>query len=135
MNVSDMRISHGRAPERPSERPPEGNFTGTVWTDTVLSRADGMSVVTVVFQPAARTRWHTHEIAQVLFITHGQGYVRTRDGVGAMVRAGDVIHFVPGEEHWHGAGPDTFLAHTALSIGATILLEEVAEDEYAQALE
>ena len=129
-----MRISHGRAPDRPSERPPEENFTGTVWSDTVLSRADGLALVTVMFHPAARTRWHTHELGQVLFVTHGEGYVQTRDGAGAVVRSGDIVHFVPGEEHWHGAGPDTVLVHTALSIGATVLLQDVTEAEYAQAI-
>ena len=129
-----MRISPGRAAGQPSERPPEENFTGTVWSDTVLSRADGLVVVTVMFEPESRTRWHTHESGQVLFVTHGEGYVTTRDGVGAVVRPGDVVHFAPGEEHWHGAGPDTVLVHTAISIGATVLLGAVTDAEYAHAV-
>ena len=129
-----MRISPGRAPGQPSERPPEENFTGTVWSDVVLTRVDGVAVGTVMFDPEARTRWHTHESGQVLFVTHGEGYVQIRDGLGAVVRPGDVIHFAPGEEHWHGARPDTVLVHTAVSIGATVLLGEVTDVEYASAV-
>ena len=57
--------------------------------------------------PRARTYWHRHADGQVLYVTHGQGRVRSRDGSGGTIAAGDVIHFAPGEEHWHGAAPDS----------------------------
>ncbi len=101
----------------------------------MLSRADGLAVGTVMFDPTSRTRWHTHESGQVLFVTHGEGYVQTRDGSAAVVRPGDVVHFAPGEEHWHGAGPHTILVHTAVSIGATLLLEQVTDAEYGLAVD
>ena len=123
-----MRIAPGREPGTPSIRP--DTFTGTVWSDTLLSREDGLVVLAVMFNPRARTRWHTHDSGQVLFVTHGSGLVATRHGVQAMVRSGDVVHFGPGEEHWHGAGPHTFLVHTSVSIGVTTLLEEVTDAAY-----
>jgi hypothetical protein len=36
-----------------------------------------------------------------------------------VVRAGDTVWCPPGERHWHGAAPDSFMAHTAISLGTT----------------
>lgn len=124
-----MRIKHGREAEMASEQRSD-TFTGTVWADHVLTGADGAMVLTVVFHPGARTHWHTHERGQILFVTHGRGYVQTRAGEGAWVTAGDVVHFAPGEEHWHGAGPDTYLVHTAVSMAQTSWLVPVTDSEY-----
>ena len=41
----------------------------------------------------------------------------------------------PGEEHWHGAAPDSFVAHTAISLGVTEWREEVPGDRYEKAFE
>jgi quercetin dioxygenase-like cupin family protein len=127
-----MKINRGREAGSPSEQR-TATFTGTVWADPVLSGAEGVNVVAVTFQPAARTHWHRHEAGQILFVTHGRGYVQTRGGEGAWVAAGDVVHFPAGEEHWHGAGPDTYLVHTAVSLGQTEWLTEVTDDEYGTA--
>jgi len=44
----------------------------------------------------------------------------------------------PGEEHWHGATPDTMLCHDALLVApetgdATTWLEPVTDEQYAAA--
>ena len=39
----------------------------------------------------------------------------------------------PGEVHWHGAAPDAFLSHTAVSLGLTSWEEEVDEGHYRDA--
>ena len=44
----------------------------------------------------------------------GVGLVQARGGEVVVVRPGDVIYTPPGEEHWHGAAPDDFMAHTAI---------------------
>lgn len=31
------------------------------------------------------------------------------------MRPGDTVHTPPGESHWHGAAPDHFMTHLALS--------------------
>jgi quercetin dioxygenase-like cupin family protein len=126
-----MRVVRGREGANPSQRPSK-TFSGEVRADSVLGREDGAMVLTVVFSPGARTHWHSHERGQVLFITHGRGLVCTRDGDRRWVTGGDVVHFPPGEEHWHGAGPDTFMVHTAVSMGATDWLTEVTNAEYVE---
>ena len=56
----------------------------------------------------------------------GQGQtirIRVFEGVGLcqrrgepiqVIKPGDRVFFEPGEEHWHGAAPDRFMAHLAL---------------------
>lgn len=90
-----------------------------------------MRLHTVRFTPCARTAWHSH--GQTLHVTDGIGIVATRDQV-IIMRAGDTVHTPPGEEHWHGALPDRFMAHLAMwedddaTWGA-----RVTDDEYAAA--
>ena len=124
-----MRIAKGRA-AAPSERRSE-TFTGTVWADPVLGPQDEVGVNDVFFAPGARTHWHTHAIGQVLVVTAGEGFVRSRDGAGGRIGPGDVVHIPAGEEHWHGAGPETYLLHRAISLGAATWLEPVSDDDYA----
>ena len=127
-----MRIAPGRASGSESEeRGP--TFTGRVWADPVLAAEGDVGVANVFFEPGARTHWHTHAIGQVLYVTHGAVFVRRRDGVGGPIRAGDVVHIAGGEEHWHGAAPDSYLLHVAISLGAADWLHAVTDDEYAEA--
>jgi quercetin dioxygenase-like cupin family protein len=128
-----MKVNRGRERGATSDRRTE-TFTGEVRGDPVLSRAPEVVVNDVSFAPGARTHWHRHERGQVLLITHGRGYVQTRDGEGSWVEAGDVVHFPPGEEHWHGAGPDTYLVHRAISLGRTEWLDEVRDEDYRRSV-
>ena len=52
------------------------------------------------------------------------------------IQAGDVVLFAPDEKHWHGAGPDTFMVHIAITPaisteGGTDWLEPVADEDYS----
>jgi quercetin dioxygenase-like cupin family protein len=128
-----MKVNRGREPGKPSEqRGP--TFTGTVWADPLLATQDGVMVNAVFFPPGGRTHWHRHERGQVLLVTAGRGYVQVRDGEGTWVAAGDVVHFPPGEEHWHGAGPESYLLHTAVSLGTTEWLEAVSPADYERSV-
>ncbi|HLN14437.1 MAG TPA: cupin domain-containing protein [bacterium] len=128
-----MRINRGREKGTRSKRR-SGTFTGTVWGDEVLTDPNGkVTVGSVFFEPGARTYWHRHTEGQVLYVTHGQGRVRSRDGSGGTIAAGDVVHIAPGEEHWHGAGPDSFMLHHAITIGKSDWLTEVSDEEYNKA--
>ncbi len=125
-----MRIARGRVEGSTSEQR-TATFTGSVWVDPLLGEADGIMVNTVFFEPGARTHWHTHEIAQVLQVSSGRGWLQSRSGEGGELTAGYVAHIPAGEEHWHGAAPDSYLVHVAVSIGRTGWLEPVSDDDYA----
>jgi len=124
-----MRISHGRTGAPSEERGP--TFTGRVWADPVLGAQDGVIVNNVFFEPGARTHWHHHEVAQVLHVTIGQGWVQTRGGSGSPLVPGDTVHIAAGEEHWHGAQPESYVSHLAVSIGETKWLDPVSDADYA----
>lgn len=55
----------------------------------------------VTFRAGERTKFHTHDGVQILYVTHGSGIVATRDEEHE-VSEGDLIAFSPDEEHWHG---------------------------------
>src|SRR3954453_15586730 len=54
-----------------------------------------------------------------LYVTDGIGLVATRDGGVQEIRPGDVVYIEPGEDHWHGATPDRFMAHVAMQEAAS----------------
>jgi quercetin dioxygenase-like cupin family protein len=118
---------------KPSEQR-GATFTGSVWADPVLPGEGGIMVTNVFFEPGARTHWHTHELAQVLQVLAGEGWVQSRDGTGSKLQAGDTVHIPAGEEHWHGAAPASYLLHLAVSVGATDWLDAVTDDDYASAM-
>ena len=45
------------------------------------------------------------------------------------------MHAFAGEEHWHGALPDSFMSHQSIVLGgSTEWLEEVSEQDYLAAV-
>ena len=129
-----MRVAkRGRAGTPAELRGP--TFTGRVWADPVFAAEGGIMVNNVFFEPAARTHWHRHEVAQVLYVLAGEGRVQSRDGTGAQLQVGDTVHIPGGEEHWHGAAAGSFLLHLAVSVGATQWLDAVSDADYASATE
>lgn len=50
------------------------------------------------------------------------------------IRPGDVVWFLPGEKHWHGAEPTTVMSHIAvqenLDGSAVTWMEQVSDDQY-----
>jgi quercetin dioxygenase-like cupin family protein len=127
-----MRIIRGRAPGGISEQR-SATFTGTVWADPVLPTTDGVTVNNVFFTPCSRTYWHRHEHGQILHVTAGSGLVCTRGERPQPLGAGDTVWVPAGETHWHGAGPDTYLLHLAVSLGTTDWHQPVGDDEYGVA--
>ena len=130
-----MRVIRGREADQPSDnRTPTADkattFTGTVWADVLMAGEEGATVNNVWFGPRSRTYWHTHDVGQILQVIAGSGFVVTRDGESEAIRAGDIAWIPAGEEHWHGGSPDSYLLHTATSIGTTRWLDEVSEADY-----
>jgi quercetin dioxygenase-like cupin family protein len=130
-----MEYERGRKDGLPSNVGPKQTFSGHVMQDTLIDDGDKgeIRVYTVIFEPGARTYWHSHGNGQTLLIAGGRGVVETRDGDRRVVGAGDVVWAPPGEIHWHGAAPDSLLSHTAVSLGLTSWAEEVDEDHYRDA--
>jgi quercetin dioxygenase-like cupin family protein len=112
-------------------------FTGTVLLDTIATPQPPSRVgaASVHFTPGARTAWHTHPFGQTIHVTEGVGLCQRRGGPTEVIRAGDTVHFEPGEDHWHGATPDRFMTHLAIQesdeSGSPVAWgEHVTDEEY-----
>jgi quercetin dioxygenase-like cupin family protein len=124
-----MKISRARLADKPSELRGQ-TFTGDVWADPVLPETEGVTINNVFFTPGARTHWHTHERGQVLHVLAGEGRACLRGGSPEVIRAGDVVLFEPGEEHWHGASGTSYMLHLAISLGGHDWLDPVSDEDY-----
>jgi quercetin dioxygenase-like cupin family protein len=109
---------------------PGSQFTGTAIPYVTMAQTDGVTINTVNFAPGARTHWHHHEHGQILQVLAGRGFVAA-NGEVHVIRAGDTVWCPPGEQHWHGAAPDSYLVHTAISLGTTVWSTPVGDEEYA----
>ena len=99
-----------------TQKGPADWFTGDVYIDAVAEVAAPWrtAAALVHFTPGARTAWHTHPIGQTIFVTEGVGLCQREGGQVEEIRPGDRVFFEPGENHWHGAAPDRFMAHIAI---------------------
>ena len=125
-----------RSGTTPSGKGPAEYFTGTVRIDPLFqvgtpARAAG---TWVTFEPGARTAWHTHPLGQNLIVMTGCGLAQRWGGPIEQIRPGDVISFVPGEKHWHGATATTAMTHIAIQEaldGKPVdWMEHVSDEQY-----
>ena len=122
----------------PTAKGPAATFTGDVWVDGVYAgpSLEQARLAVVRFAPCARSHWHSHRLGQVLHILDGTALLGSRDGTVIEAHPGDTIYTAPGEEHWHGAAPDCFMAHLALMEGdgsdepQTVWGEAVTDSDY-----
>lgn len=125
-----------RSGSQPSSKGLEQYFTGVVRIDPLFQAPEParVRVVSVTFEPGARTAWHTHPLGQILIVTAGCGLVRRWEGSIEEIRPGDVVWIPPGEKHWHGATPTTAMTHIAIQEaldGKTAdWMEHVTEEQY-----
>ena len=118
-----------------TRRGPEDWFTGTVWMDAAVE-TPGAGIFRVLFEPGARTNWHTHPEGQFLYVVTGTGRAQKEGESVVEIGAGDVVYFAPDEKHWHGAGPETYMVHIVITPaisteGGTDWMEPVTDEEYS----
>ncbi|MAS37996.1 MAG: cupin [Anaerolineaceae bacterium] len=121
---------------QPSGQGPAEWFTGRVRVDPLFNPTEPARTggARVTFEPGARTAWHTHPLGQTLIVTEGVGRVQRWGGPIEEVHPGDVVQFVPGEKHWHGAAPNNAMTHIAIheyQDGSPVeWLEHVTDEQY-----
>ena len=110
-----------------------------MWVDPIAGPRDAgqrMTAAKVRFSPGARTAWHSHANGQTLHVTQGVAWVQSRGEAKIEATAGQTLYCRPGQQHWHGASPDSFMEHLAVLDGAedpattTTWLEHVTDAEY-----
>lgn len=125
-----MRIERGGA--LPAEKAPEANFTGDVTVSGYFRRESPsrLAGATVTFGPGARTPWKVNPLGQTLIVTSGAGWAQCEGGAIALIRAGDIVWFPPGQRHWEGATPDHALTYVAIHEGTVEFREKVSDEDY-----
>ena len=96
--------------------------------------AEGWRVSRRWFEAGARTAWHRHPGAQILFVEKGRARVQERGGALHELKTGETFYTAPNVEHWHGATPDSEFTQGALTHGdatGTVWLEQVSDAQYA----
>lgn len=121
---------------------PKGNlneypfFTGTSYLQRLSSDPETFdcTVSNVTFEPGCRNFWHSHPGGQILLVISGEGWYQERDGEKRLIKPGDVVEIKPNVWHWHGATPDSEMAHLAIgtknSAGEAEWGEPVTDEEY-----
>lgn len=118
------------------ERTPADYFTGTAWLNLLVPKDEtgSYSIGDVVFEPGARTNWHTHPAGQILLVTDGKGYYQERSKPARSLAKGDVVVIPSQVEHWHGAAKDSRFTHIAVNKitpeGTVKWLTPVTDEEY-----
>jgi len=115
--------------ERPARGSDPANFVLPATTQRLLGADEGEAVrlYRVAFEPGARTYWHAHDDAQLLFGLSGRCIVVNRAGVEILLDPGDLAVIDAGEEHWHGAAPGGAGAHLAINLGVETTWLESSE--------
>ena len=121
---------------RPQKRASSEYFLGNVFQDPIIEAPEPARVraIKVLFEPKARTAWHSHPLGQTLFVVSGVGLVGLRNETPTIINVGDTIWFPPGEEHWHGATKGSSMEHIAIqeALDGKVAnwLEQVLDDDY-----
>ena len=110
-------------------------FTGQSYLKALAQAPDGhFGVGNVTFEPGCRNNWHRHLGGyQILLVTGGQGLYQEAGKPAQLLRHGDVVVIADGVKHWHGATADSWFSHVAITAGQAEWLEEVSDQDYAQA--
>ena len=129
-----------RSESRTSRQGPAESFTGSVRVDQQFqaSAPGRVSGARVMFEPGARTAWHTHPLGQTLIVTGGVGRVQRWGDPVDEIRPGDLVWIPAGQKHWHGSSPTTAMSHIAIGErldGKSVdWLEKVTDEQYGAPL-
>ena len=117
---------------------PNPNFTGEVWLAPLSEHKElNVPMSNVTFEPGCRNSWHSHKGGQLLIATAGIGYYQEKGRPARRLFPGDIVEIAPDVEHWHGAAPDSWFAHIAITANpqsnAAVWLDPVSDEQYREA--
>ena len=117
---------------------PNPNFTGEVWLAPLGEQKElNVPMANVTFEPGCRNSWHSHKAGQLLIATAGIGYYQEKGKSARRLFPGDIVEIAPDVVHWHGAAPDSWFAHIAITTNpqdnAAVWLSPVSDVQYREA--
>lgn len=112
----------------------EEYFTGDVEVESITSpnSSSHFGIAYVTFQAGARSAWHTHPAGQHLIVVEGIGLTKEEGKPIQEFKAGEVLYCPPNVKHWHGASPNSYMKHiaiTGVSNGSGVVWMEKVTDE------
>ena len=116
---------------------PSTNFTGKAWHTPLVTNDSVYTTITgnVLFEPGARTNWHSHPTGQILIVIAGVGYHQIKSEPVQTIRRGDVVKCPPNVVHWHGASQDSSMSHLYIvpntERGIVEWMQPVTDAEYS----
>jgi quercetin dioxygenase-like cupin family protein len=95
---------------------PDGISSAPFQVEMLLesSRDGENTAIRAVLEPGTSTHWHAHPRGQLIFVLSGRGLVQGRHGPVIGIGEGDSVWFAPGEQHWHGASPDSAFSYISI---------------------
>ncbi|WP_455636450.1 cupin domain-containing carboxymuconolactone decarboxylase family protein [Parabacteroides sp.] len=114
------------------------NFIGQAYIAPITSNKElNVPMSNVTFEPSCRNNWHYHKKGQILVASAGIGYYQEKGKPARRLYPGDIVEIAPDVIHWHGAAPDSWFAHIAVSCNPqtnqVVWLDPVEDNEYLDA--
>ena len=92
------------------------SFEGAVYISPMITKDDTYhfpATNNIIFEPGARSSWHSHGGMTVL-VTGGVGYYQEEGKPAQILRKGDVVEIPEGTRHWHGAVPYSWFSQMVI---------------------
>ena len=89
---------------------PNPNATGVV----AFQPIDGMNTRRLRFEAGARTNWHTHTEAQMIWAEEGRGLYQMMGEPVKELRKDVPVLLKANVPHWHGAAPDSYVVQLTI---------------------
>ena len=120
----------GRAEQAAGQPAPgadDPRFTGK----TVVMDGKELTVARRLFDPGARTAWHSHDKGQLLMVEEGRLRTQKRGQSVKELGVGESDYTGPNVAHWHGAVPGQKLVQINVGFGGeTKWMEKVSDADY-----
>jgi len=110
-------------------------FIGTAYLAPLTQNQQlNCPISNVTFEPGCRNNWHSHTGGQILVVLSGRGYYQEKGADARLLQVGDVVEIAPDVIHWHGAAPDSWFSHLAITTNVhtnqNTWLEPVDDEQY-----
>ncbi len=102
-------------------------FSATVYQ--VKENSTGSSAH-IYFPPGVRTKWHSHEMGQVILCEEGTCINAVKGGPVIELHAGETSYAPPGVPHWQGAALNAGGTQFNTARGKITWMDPVTEEEY-----
>jgi quercetin dioxygenase-like cupin family protein len=110
-------------------------FSGLSWLAPLTKLKElNVPICNVTFEPGCRNNWHAHSGGQILIAVGGIGLYQEKGRKAIRMNPGDVIEIAADIKHWHGADPNDWFSHLAITCNPqtnqNTWLEPVSDEDY-----